>query len=178
MNEQIENTVAEAQTAAMAEAVAKEGVMPPEERSRNAARRRAAEQRETEEREAALRQEILAHPLMQEAISLLENSRFKQDLAIVREVYPELETEDPREVGEVYCRLMAQGGIDPVVAYEAQLAANRRREPKPPEMVPAAASGGAAAFYSSRELDRLTAEDLKDPGVFRKAMASLAKLRK
>ena len=153
MNEQIENTPLEG------EAPAAESAAPTEQ-------------------EAVLRQEILSHPLMLEAMALLENSRFEQDLAAVRAVYPQLEARHPQEVGEIYCRLMAAGEVDPVVAYEAQLAADRRREPKPAEMVPAAATGGAAAYFSSRELDRLSAEDLKDPGIFRKAMHSLSKLKK
>lgn len=157
------------------------GEMPPEERARQAARRRAVEQRAKElrasSREERLRQEVLSHPLVKEAMTLLEETRFKQDLAQVREAYPGLTAESPREVGEVYCRLMASGKVDPVVAYEAQAAADRRRNPVPQDMVSARSAGGAPMFYSSQELDRLTEQDLRDPGIFKKAMASLSKLR-
>ena len=95
----------------------------------------------------------------------------------MREAYPELTAESPRDVGEVYCRLMASGKVDPVVAYEAQVAATRRLNPVPEDMVSAASACSAALYYSSQELDRLTAKDLKDPGIFRKAMESLSKLR-
>ena len=37
-------------------------------------------------------------------------------------------------------------------------------------------AGSEALFYSSQELDRLTEKDLKNPEVFRKALASLSKL--
>lgn len=161
----------------------KEGgaAMPHEERARQAARRRAVESRarelEASSREQRLRQEVLSHPLVKEAMSLLEATRFKKDLESVREAYPELTAKSPDEVGEVYCRLMASGKVDPVVAYEAQMAADRRRNPIPGDMVSAKAAGGAAMYYSSQELDRLTDQDLRDPGIFQKAMASLSKLR-
>ncbi len=154
--------------------------MPKEERSKQASRRRALEQRANElranAREQQLRQEVLAHPLVKEAMSLIEQSRFKQDLDRVREAYPSLTAQSPKEVGEIYCRLMASGQVDPVVAYEAQAAADRRANPVPENMVSARSAGGEALFYSSKELDRLTEKDLKNPDVFRKALASLSKL--
>lgn len=155
--------------------------MPLEERSRQAARRRAAEQQsrmaQTEQREAHLRAQLLSHPLVKEAVGLIEETRFKQDLEQVRTVYPNLTAKSPMEVGEIYCRLMASGHVDPVVAYEAQAAADRRANPIPENMVSAKSAGGAALYYSSRELDRLTEQDLKDPAIFQKALASLSKLR-
>ena len=157
------------------------GEMPPEERARQASRRRAVEQRAKElrenDREQQLRREVLEHPLVKEAIALLEKTRFDKDLAKVKEAYPELAAKSPKEVGELYCRLMASGQVDPVVAYEAQLAADRRRNPVPENMVSAKSAGGTNLYYSSQELDRLTDRDLKDPGVFKKAMLSLSKLR-
>ena len=154
--------------------------MPKEERSLQAARRRALEQRANELRadaqEQKLKEAVLSHPLVKEAVSLLEESRFRQDLQAVREAYPSLTAQSPKELGEIYCRLMASGQVDPVTAYEAQLAADRRKNPAPENMVSAKSSGGAALFYSSQELDRLTEKDLKDPDVFRKALASLSKL--
>lgn len=156
--------------------------MPKEERSRHAARRRAAEQQGREEqnaaREAHLRRQILDHPLMQQAVGLIEETRFKRDLSQVRAAYPNLTAQSPMEVGELYCRLMASGQVDPVVAYEAQLAADRRADPVPENMVSAKSAGGAALFYSSKELDALTEQDLKDPAIFQKALASLSKLRR
>lgn len=155
--------------------------MPKEERSKQASRRRALEQRANElranAREQQLRQEVLNHPLVKEAMTLLEETRFKQDLDRVRAVYPDLTAQSPKDVGEIYCRLMASGQVDPVVAYEAQTAANRRIDPIPENMVSAKSAGGAALYYSSQELDRLTDQDLRDPDVFRKALASLSKLR-
>ena len=155
--------------------------MPKEERSKQASRRRALEQRAEELRADAqqqkLRQEVMNHPLVKEAMSLLEENRFKQDLDRVRSAYPSLTAQRPKEVGEVYCRLMASGQVDPVIAYEAQVAADRRRDPTLQNMVSAKSAGGAALYYSSQELDRLTDKDLRDPDVFRKAIASLSKLR-
>lgn len=158
----------------------KSGEMPREERSKQAARRRALEQRaealRANEREAQLQRDVLSHPLVKEAMTLLEETRFQKDLARVREAYPSLTAKSPREVGEIYCRLMASGTVDPVVAYEAQAAADRRRNPVPESMVSAKSAGGAAQFYSSQELDRLTEKDLRNPDIFRKAMASLSRV--
>lgn len=163
------------------EPTAEKEEMSKEERSKQASRRRALEQKAEELRanahEEQLKQEVLNHPLVKEAMSLLEENRFKQDLDRVRAAYPSLTAQSPQEVGEIYCRLMASGQVDPVVAYEAQAAADRRREPIPENMVSAKSAGGAALYYSSQELDRLTEKDLKDPDVFRKAIASLSKLR-
>lgn len=154
--------------------------MPKEERTKQANRRRALEQRANElranAREQQLRQEVLSHPLVKEAMSLIEQSRFKQDLDRVREAYPGLTAQSPKEVGEIYCRLMASGQVDPVVAYEAQAAADRRANPVPENMVSARSAGGESLYFSSGELDRLTEKDLKNPAVFRKALASLSKL--
>jgi hypothetical protein len=154
--------------------------MPKEERSIQAARRRALEQRAEElradAREQQVRDAVLSHPLVKEAISLLEENRYRQDLQSIREAYPSLTAQSPKEVGELYCRLMASGQVDPLTAYEAQLAADRRNHPAPENMPSAKSAGGAALFYSSQELDRLTEKDLKDPDVFRKALASLSKL--
>ncbi len=191
MNEQMDNTVAEASAGEQAPAPENtaagggtdnaDGAMSPEERSRQAARRRAAEQRARElkgsTREQRLRQEVLSHPLVREAMTLLEETRFKQDLERVREAYPGMTATHPEDVGDVFCRLMASGKVDPIVAYEAQVAADRRRNPVPEDMVSAKSAGGGALFYSSQELDRLTDQDLRDPGIFKKAMASLARLR-
>lgn len=155
--------------------------MPREERSRQAARRRAAEQKAAslreEQQEHQLREQVMNHPLVQEAMQLLEATRFRQDLERVRVAYPELSAKSPEEVGEIYCRLMASGAVDPVVAYEAQAAFNRRRETAPEDMVSAKSTGANPLYYSSGELDRLTQKDLEDPGIFRKALSSLAKLR-
>ena len=123
--------------------------MPKEERSKQAARRRALEQRAEElradAREQQLRKEVLAHPLVKEAMSLIEQSRFKQDLDRVRAVYPGLTAQSPKEVGEIYCRLMASEAVDPVVAYEAQVAADRRANPIPANMVSAKSAASIRA---------------------------------
>lgn len=182
MNENVQETAVEETAPSAEEQQATGGAMPPEERSRQAARRRAAEQKVKElrasAREEQLRQEVLSHPLVREAMTLLEETRFHQDLDAVRSVYPDLAANRPEEVGEVYCRLMASGAVDPIVAYEAQLAATRRMEPIPSDMVSARSMGGASLYYSSQELDRLTQKDLRDPNIFKKAMESLSKLRK
>lgn len=176
-----EEAAAPAEEAAEQESAPK-AEMPPEERSRHAARRREAErqakEQENAEREGALRRQIMSHPLMQQAVGLIEETRFKRDLDQVRTVYPNLTAKSPMEVGELYCRLMASGQVDPVVAYEAQVAADRRADPVPENMVSARSAGGAALYYSSKELDALTEQDLKDPGIFQKALASLSKLRR
>jgi len=180
MNENVTETPETTQQAAPEQPAAGEE-MPMEERAKQASRRRAAEQRakelQADAREQQLRQQVMDHPLVQEAVDLLKQTRFEQDLAMVREAYPGLAAKSPTEVGEIYCRLMASGQVDPVVAYEAQMAADRRSNPVPADMVSAKSAGGASLYFSSRELDRLTPADLKDPHIFAKAMQSLSKLR-
>ncbi len=188
MNETVENAAVEQEvpvaaaeeTAVPQQETKNQEEMPKEERAKQASRRRAVEQLAEElrasDRERKLQQEVLNHPLVKEAVSLLEQTRFQKDLEQVREAYPELSAARPEEVGEVYCRLMASGQVDPVVAYEAQVAFNRRSNPVPEDMVSARSSGGAPLYYSSAELDRLTEKDLKNPDIFRKAMSSLSKL--
>ena len=187
MNETTQTAATENETAAAAEETAvpqqtteQKEEMPKEERAKQASRRRAVEQLAKElrasDREQKLQQEVLSHPLVKEAISLLEQTRFHRDLAQVKEAYPDLSAERPEDVGEIYCRLMASGHVDPVVAYEAQVAFDRRSNPVPDDMVSAKSTGGTALYYSSQELDRLTEKDLKNPDIFRKAMSSLSKL--
>ena len=177
----VEETAAPAETAVSEEQTPSKEEMPKEERAKQASRRRAVEQLARELRQAdqeqRLQQEIMTHPLMKEAVSLLEKTRFSKDLQQVREAYPELTAQSPDEVGEIYCRLMASGQVDPVVAYEAQKAYERRINPIPEDMVSAKSSGGGNLYFSSQELDRLTEADLKNPAIFKKAMSSLAKLR-
>ena len=167
---------AEEQTASAKETSEESEESALEETRRLAVEQRAEELRK-EAKEQALRSQVLEHPLVKEAMALLEKTRFDRDLAQVREAYPELTAQSPKEVGEIYCRLMASGQVDPVVAYEAQIAANRRLDPIPQNMVSAKSTGGTNLYYSSQELDRLTEKDLKDPNIFKKAMLSLSKLR-
>ena len=176
-----ENTAAVSPQETQGTEPAVSGEMPPEERHVQAARRRAAEERAREMaksvREEQLRTDVLEHPLVKEAMTLLEETRFRKDLDRVREAYPGLTAKNPVEVGEIYCRLMAGGLVDPVVAYEAQVAADRRKNPTPADMAGAKSAGTGTPFFSSRELDRLTEADLKDPGIFRKALASLSRIK-
>ena len=164
MNERLEQAPETAEAAEVAETPTEE-TLP------------AAEEAQSAFDEESLRERLLSHPLVREAIELLETTRFRQDLDRVRAVYPDLAAGSPEEVGEVYCRLMATGSVDPVEAYEVQLAADRRRRGAPDDMVSASANGSAALYYSSAELDRLTQKELEDPAVFKKALLSLSKLK-
>ena len=75
-------------------------------------------------------------------------------------------------LGEEFIKLI-ENGIDALIAFRAV----RCNCEKPQSIGAVDTEGGRESeFYSSRELDRLTAKDLEDPAVYKKAIQSLKKL--
>ena len=74
--------------------------------------------------------------------------------------------------GEEFIKLI-ENGIDALIAFRAV-----KCNCKKPQSIGAVDTEGGreSEFYSSRELDRLTAKDLEDPAVYKKAIQSLKKL--
>ena len=76
-------------------------------------------------------------------------------------------------LGEEFIKLI-ENGIDALIAFRAVKCSC---EQKPDTIGAVATEGGRESeYYSSRELDRLTAKDLEDPAVYKKAIQSLKKL--
>lgn len=132
-----------------------------------------------------LQERISALPDVQQAKRIVQMHTYEQDLNAVRAAYPEVEAKEISELGPVFVELMAaaeQGGkhLDPVIAYEVQMAYNKRNQiDRPPST--GSARGDALPekeFFSSDELDTLSARQLDDPNIMAKAMKSLRKLRK
>ena len=76
-------------------------------------------------------------------------------------------------LGEEFIKLI-ENGIDALVAFRAVKCSCKKQ----PEIIGAVCSdsGHESEYYSSRELDRLTAKDLENPAVYKKAIQSLKKL--
>lgn len=137
-----------------------------------------------EQQQARIRQAVETSPEMQMAKQIVQKQKFSDDLTAIKRAYPDVKAEDVNELGGVYLELMAaaeRGGIqfDPVVAYEAQLAHDRRTtKPTPPSTGPARGTAEEEKdYYTSDELDRLTSKQLDDPAIFEKAYRSMKKLR-
>ena len=81
------------------------------------------------------------------------------------------------DVGLDFIRLV-ENGIDAVCAFNAvRQTANKGAFPKAPVTGRLSSERmGRSEFFTSRELDRLSARELEDPDVFKKAMRSLRRL--
>ena len=102
----------------------------------------------------------------------LVRDKMQSDLDELKKAEPSLEALD--SLGEEFIRLV-ENGIDAKTAYHAiKQAVAAPAVPSTGEM--GTAGNSMPEFYSSRELDRLTARDLEDPAVFKKAMKSLKRL--
>lgn len=105
---------------------------------------------------------------------LVEN-KMSHDLKQIQKIDPEVTDLD--SIGEGFIKLIASG-VDALTAYYAvKRATDGKVSPSPKSIGKVSDSGSAKSrFFTSRELDRLTARDLENPAVFKKAMESLRKL--
>ena len=76
-------------------------------------------------------------------------------------------------LGEEFIKLI-ENGIDALIAFRA-VKCSCEQIPEPIGEI-CSDGGRESEYYSSRELDRLTAKDLENPAVFKKAIQSLKKL--
>ena len=76
-------------------------------------------------------------------------------------------------LGEEFIKLI-ENGIDALIAFRAVKCTCEQK----PEVIGAVNTDGGheSEYFSSRELDRLTAKDLENPAVYKKAIQSLKKL--
>lgn len=143
-------------------------------------------QRRASEREAELKKAVENAPEIQSAREVLRQRKFEQDLAAVKKAYPDVKAEGVAELGEHFVALMAAAEaaghpLDPVVAYEAQLAADRRNTKAPPPSTGPAKGVNAPEekeYYTSAEVDRLSAAELDNPSVMDKVMKSMQRWKR
>lgn len=105
----------------------------------------------------------------------LIDDKMARDLKEIQKSDPSVESLDM--LGEDFIRLV-ENGIDAAHAYFALKAAKENAKTKaPPTLSPMnSALDRQNTYYTSRELDRLSARDLENPAIFKKAMQSLKKL--
>lgn len=95
--------------------------------------------------------------------------KMARDLERIQGDHPEVC--DLCALGDDFIRLV-ENGIDALTAYRAVC-----QKPAAPDIGALGTAGHRAPeLYSSRELDRLTARDLEDPAVYKKAIESLKHL--
>lgn len=101
------------------------------------------------------------------------------DLKAIQEIDPKITSLN--EMSELFYTLRFNEK-HPVSAKEAYLAVkaieNQTKQPKPASLGSMTGAGKAESeFFTSAELDRLTAKDLDDPKVMEKALRSMARLK-
>lgn len=76
---------------------------------------------------------------------------FRDDMAKIREAYPDVRAKSVEELGADFIRMRAMG-VDPLVAYEAMRSAqSRTQKPKPPSTGSAKSAGKAEGGLFTRE---------------------------
>lgn len=106
---------------------------------------------------------------------LVEN-KMKSDLDAIKALDPEVQSLEG--IGDSFIKLI-ENGIDAITAYYAvKKATDGKESQKSPESIGMVGAPRVhqSEFYSSRELDRLTARDLENPAIYKKAMESLKRL--
>ena len=129
--------------------------------------------------EDAFEERINNDPRVIAAQELTRKVRLEKDLQAVKEAYPECKAKSVKELGDVFLNLMRSGNVDPVDAYAAQLAHNKRQESKIPPKIGAVNTTirEENEFFSENEIRNLTSEELDDPKILEKALKSLKKLK-
>ena len=105
---------------------------------------------------------------------------FEKDLEALKTAYPELKVKTVFEIGGGEFAKLRAAGVDTITAYEAIRAKEAREtKPKPPSTGSVKSNSvPESEYFTSEQLDRLTPKQLDDPQIYKKAMASLAKLKK
>ena len=117
-------------------------------------------------------------PEILQARRILQDSAMAADLEAVRTAHPEVTAKNCRELGSRFFALMATGVLDPVTAYEAVLAYEKRHAaPAAPPAIGAVTgqSGGEKEFYTPEEVDRLSGRQLQDQKTLRRIIRSMTK---
>ena len=97
---------------------------------------------------------------------------FAEDLAAIKQLYPDEKAKDSRDLGDELMAMMASGQVDAVSAYEAIRARKNRTNPKPPSTGGIGGDGGKKpAFFTKEQVDAMSdAEIDKNYDAIRKSM--------
>lgn len=117
-------------------------------------------------------------PEILQARRILQDSAMAADLEAIRAAHPDVTAKNCRELGSRFFALMATGVLDPVTAYEAVLAYEKRHAaPAAPPAIGAVTgqSGGEKEFYTPEEVDRLSGRQLQDQKTLRRIIRSMTK---
>ena len=108
-------------------------------------------------------------------LDIIIKDKMARDLELIQKADPGVT--DLASLGEQFIKLV-ECGVDASVAYNAvKKAKDGNLQPKPPGLGAIGRSEHPRSqYYTSKELDRLTAKDLEDPAVYKKAMESLKRL--
>ncbi len=139
--------------------------------------------RMSEKKAKEIRQELTSQLLTDKAQinaarQIIAEDRLREDLEQIRQAFPEVAVKDPRELGEVFVKLMATGQVDAVTAYIAQKSENERVSSlKPPSTGPVgSAYSDEKEYYSPAEASRLTKKDYEaDPKLIERVRMSMTK---
>lgn len=108
-------------------------------------------------------------------LDMIIRDKMSSDLSRIKEIDSGVQTLEG--LGEDFIRLI-ECGIDAKTAYYAVKGVTDGKEkPKQPTLSAIGASEGIhPRYFTSAQLDRLTAKDLENPAVYKKAMESLKRL--
>ena len=97
---------------------------------------------------------------------------FAEDLAAIKQLYPDEKAKDIRDLGDEFMAMMASGQVDAVSAYEAIRARKNRTRPKPPRTGGLGSDGGKKpAYFTKEQVDAMSdAEIDKNYDAIRKSM--------
>lgn len=114
--------------------------------------------------------------LIEELESLVRRQIFREDIAKLKTVYPDLKAESVEDLGDVYLAAMQIKGADVVAAYAAQLAYNeslKSRVPKSTGDVKASPVSAERDYFTSEQVDRLPKSAYDDPKIMAKIAYSM-----
>ena len=101
----------------------------------------------------------------------------REDLAVIREVDPEVKSLD--ELGEPFIKMRLDGGLSVKEAYYACKAMELKEKVLAPDAIGKVSDMKAERdYYTSEEIDKLTDEELDDPNIWAKVMKSMERLSK
>lgn len=108
-------------------------------------------------------------------LNIIIEDKMARDLERIQKI--DSSVTDLASLGDQFIKLI-ECGIDASVAYNAvKKAREGGLQPKPPGLGAIGHSDHARSqYYTSKELDRLTAKDLENPAVYKRAMESLKRL--
>lgn len=146
-------------------------------RAQNGQHQWIEQQREAENARQMLREAIETDPSYLAAKEMAYEKMYADDLAAIKEVFPEVTASHVSELGEVYLSLMGAGLSDVVAAYAAARAVKERTtKPSPQSMGSVAnARGEEKEYYSPADVDRLPKEAYNNPGIMAKIKKSMTK---